>query len=149
MWRASDEPISAMSSVTTSRTPRMVLPAAVRPRTSCRRSSRVRFPRDDVETPRHFGDDRRGPGGIADDIGIQRAGNGRLLYDGPVIAGMQVVEQRPQPQGVLDDFAQILAGSNLAAAEPQAGIVQALRDQIFLERLFVLQILDRLPRDTL
>ena len=57
---------------------------------------------------------------------------------------MQTFDQRAQAQRIDDDLAQILAGANFAGAELKRDILEALDDQIFLQRLLVLQILRRL-----
>ena len=57
---------------------------------------------------------------------------------------MEGFDQRAQSQRIDDDLAQVLPDPDFAGTEFKGCIFQTRGDQIFLQRLFILQILRRL-----
>ena len=88
-----------------------------------------------IEAAGDVGGGGLGLGGVAQHLGVQRAGDRRLLDDELRVARMQPVERRPDRDCFGDDRAQIDAGPFLAIGQDQHGILEALLDEEFLERL--------------
>ena len=73
-------------------------------------------------------------------LGIEHAGDRRLLDDEARIAVMQAFEDRADLARGLDDVVQIAAAAARAVAGDEDGVLEPFADQIILERLLVLEV---------
>ena len=76
-------------------------------------------------------------------IGVERAGDRRLLDDTAIVAGVEAVEDLADLPRLVDDGAKIGAGALLAGGERQHRLLESALDQVVLERALVLQVLLR------
>jgi hypothetical protein len=93
----------------------------------------VGFFRKRVETPGDIGRRRPGLLGVAEDAGIEHAENRRLLDNATIVAAMQPIEDVANDARILDQLAQVLAGTVLAGIEPQHLLDTGI-DQEILQR---------------
>ena len=89
---------------------------------------------EDVEPARDVGGRLLAPLVVRQKLGIERAGDRRLLDDAAVVARMQAVEDLADLPRLVDDGAKVRPGALLAGGERQHRLVEPALDQIILER---------------
>ena len=127
---------AAPESITcTSVTPR-TLRSKTRPRLLAEAAgpAALRLVGEDVEAARDIGRRLLAALVVRQELGIERAGDRRLLDDAAVVARMQAVEDLADLPRLVDDGAEVRPGALLAVGERQHRLVEPALDQIILER---------------
>src|SRR5712691_8274577 len=78
---------------------------------------------------------------VAKDVLVEHAEDRGLLDDLAIVAAVQPADDAANDTGVIDQRSQIGPGALLAAREAEDRLFEAGRDQIILERAFILEVL--------